>query len=631
MSHTSVFSQTPPAGPTDGPPGQVPKHRRGRRRVVLVVSLTWRTIGASVIVGALLAAGLTWLLAGSSSRHRGPAKLVAARPVVAAAPQPVLPSEPWGGSILGPGGTGALFPADVADPYILQVGHEYFMYATNPWAEATNIPVWGSTDLDHWRELGDALPVLPHWALPQRTWAPSILALPGRYVMYFTAEDRANARQCLGTAVSTNPVGPFTPDQQILECQLIHHPGSIDGMTFVDHGTPYLLWKSDDNALHRPSTLWSARLSPDGLRLVTAPVPLLRDDEHWEAYTIEAPAMVHKAGQYWLFYSGNYLASTAYAIGYALCAGPLGPCVKQSVGGPWFGGSTQAQGPGEESFFTDSDGDTYMAYSAWGPNATGYPHGGVRYPHLALVRFQPDAPPLAAPKAVAVVASPLRGYYVLTADGTVWAEGGALDFGSSRLPTDDARAMAVMPDGLGYIVLGADGQTYRYGTAKLLPTDPSIFWKGADVARSIAVTPSGHGYAILDDLGVVHPVGDAPPAPAAAPARSDVARGLAIDPSDGGYAILDANGGVTVSGDVSPALSRGPIGVYPSVGIVMAGSGAGYATIDTNGDIRVVGDAPPGPVGEPGLLEPMGTWSGVALLPDLRYLAVRTDSSVTRW
>jgi GH43 family beta-xylosidase len=555
-------------------------------------------------------------------------------PAPPAVPVPVpVPVTAAGSAILGPGGSQPLFLSDVPDPYVLRRGHIYYLYGTEPWLESTNVPVWVSEDLVHWRNLGDAMPTLPSWAVPGRTWAPSILVLAHSYVLYFTAEQRSSSRQCIGTATSSNPLGPFIPSDRILECQVPRHAGSIDGEVFVDvDGTPYLMWKSEDNAIRRPSTIWAARLTPDGMHLIGVPVAMLHDDKRtWEGYTIEAPAMVHEAGQYWLFYSGSYLAAATYAIGYALCAGPLGPCVKQSVSAPWYASGPNGLGPGEESFFNDPAGNTYMAYNAWPASGVGYPHGFVRYPHIELVRFQHSAPPAVSPTAVAVAASPLRGYYVLTADGMVWPEDGAVSFGHTPIPGGLARSIAVMPDGLGYAVLDGYGGLHLFGSAKLLPVDPSISWPDWDIARAIAITPSGRGYAVLDGLGGVHPVGDAPPAPPAAATRADTADSLAIDPSDGGYAILRSDGSVVVSGDLPVWLDRAAVGVWPSLSLIMTPSGRGYATLDSQGDLATVGDAPAPPAGEPTFLAPMGVWAAGALLPDGRYVAVRTDSSTTVW
>jgi hypothetical protein len=563
----------------------------------------------------------------TSSARSGPDPSTAA-----SVPLPPLPH--LGVPVVGPGGPSPLFPSDVPDPYILRVGSVYYMYATQPWQESTNVPLRVSADLVHWRILGDAMPTLPRWAAPGRTWAPSILVRGHSYVMYFTAQQSSSGRQCIGTATSRSPVGPFVPDPTILECQVSEHGGSIDAQVFLaPTGAPYLFWKSDDNAIHRPSTLWGAQLRADGLALVGTPVAMIHDDEPWEHYTIEAPAMLYRAGHFWLFYSGNYLGSSSYAIGYALCAGPLGPCAKQSVSAPWYGTGPDRTGPGEESFFTDAQGNTWISYNAWPTTGTGYAQGFVRYPHVELIRFRPSSPPTVSPTAVAVAASPKGGYYVLSADGGVEAIGAAPSYGSAAVPDDLARAMAVMPDGLGYAVLDGHGRLYLFGSATHLKVDPAIAWPNIDIARGLVITPTGEGYAVLDGLGGVHPGGDAPPAPPVDPSGPEVARSLAISPSGHGYAVLDGDGSIHPSGDAPPT----PTTKVPWPGfdlarsLVISRSGQGYAMLDELGDITTYGDAPPAPRGEPSLGKPMGTWAGLALLGDGHYAVLRTDSFSAIW
>ncbi|MBA2625921.1 MAG: family 43 glycosylhydrolase, partial [Acidimicrobiia bacterium] len=82
-----------------------------------------------------------------------------------------------------PGASPLAFPYDFADPYVLGVGSTYFAYSTN--GGGGNIQLIRSDDLGGWAWIGDALPALPAWANPHFTWAPSVLARAGGYVMYY--------------------------------------------------------------------------------------------------------------------------------------------------------------------------------------------------------------------------------------------------------------------------------------------------------------------------------------------------------------------------------------------------------------------------------------------------------------
>jgi GH43 family beta-xylosidase len=77
-----------------------------------------------------------------------------------------------------------------------------------------------------------------------------------------------------------------------------------------------------------PTYIYVQEMSPDGLELVGEPVRLIRNTEVWESHVIEAPSMLKHEDRYYLFYSANNYAGVEYAVGYAVCESPLGPCEK---------------------------------------------------------------------------------------------------------------------------------------------------------------------------------------------------------------------------------------------------------------------------------------------------------------
>ena len=284
--------------------------------------------------------------------------------------------------------TAPAYAGDFPDPFVLRVGGTYFAYATQ--TGATSVQRMQSSDTVRWHHgLGNALPALPPWAQWGHTWAPSVLRRGLTYVLYYTARDRASGRQCISRAVSVLPQGPFV-DASLSPwlCQL-DRGGSIDPYAFVDDGgVPYLLWKSDDNALGRPTTLWGQRLSADGLSRVGTATPLLAADAAWEGGVVEGPAMTRApGGQRYLFYGANAWDSPAAGIGFATCAGPLGPCAKATRAGPWMASSGQKVGPAGPTFFTDAGGGLRLGYHAWSPGRVGYPAGGARSLWIDRVDF----------------------------------------------------------------------------------------------------------------------------------------------------------------------------------------------------------------------------------------------------
>jgi beta-xylosidase len=265
--------------------------------------------------------------------------------------------------------TNPVYEGDAPDPQAVLVDGTWYLVHTN--SGGRNVPVLTSPDLVDWTPAGDALPTLPAWADPGKTWAPEILPLaPGRFVLYPTVADRASGRQCITRAVGTAPGGPYTDDSTgPLICQA-DLGGSIDASPFRDRdGSLYLVWKNDGNALGADTWLWSQRLSADGLRLEGAPAKLLKQTEPWEGKVIEGPFLWRHEDRLFVFYAANAYDTAAYAEGYAVCDGPLGPCHKAD-GNPILASRDAASGPGHASM-VERDGRTWLLYHAWPAGAEG--------------------------------------------------------------------------------------------------------------------------------------------------------------------------------------------------------------------------------------------------------------------
>lgn len=250
-----------------------------------------------------------------------------------------------------------------ADPAVLVVGNTYYVYATR--SGQLDIPAAASADLAHWSAPVNALPSLPAWAERGRTWAPSVVYRGDRYVMWYTVRHRESGAMCISVATATQPLGPFEDrSERPAVCQL-ERGGSIDPDVFInDDGSAYLVWKSEDNALGQPTSLWSAPLDETATR-VGHTAHLMSRDAEWQGLIIEGPAMVRVGASYYLFYGANAWATAAAAIGYARCDTPLGPCAEASTAGPWLAGTATVLGPSGPQFFRTSTGTLMMAYHAW--------------------------------------------------------------------------------------------------------------------------------------------------------------------------------------------------------------------------------------------------------------------------
>ncbi len=254
------------------------------------------------------------------------------------------------------------------DPALLESDGTFYLYATE--GEGRNVQTMTSSDLVSWEPGEDALPQLGGWALPGKTWAPEVIEVGDGYVMFYTAADEASGRQCVGRAVAEEPAGPFVDDaDEPFVCQA-ELGGSIDPNPIrTADGSLYLYWKNDGNCCGEPVDIWGQELDADAAALVGRPVALLSNTQAWEGDLVEAPQMIVNGTDHVLFYAANAYNTDQYAQGYASCDGPLGPCVAAPE--PLLQSNAAAAGPGHGYVF-EHDGQTWIMYHAWPPNAVGF-------------------------------------------------------------------------------------------------------------------------------------------------------------------------------------------------------------------------------------------------------------------
>jgi beta-xylosidase len=296
------------------------------------------------------------------------------------------------------------------DPFVVLDDGEFIAYSTN---YGLNLPMLSSRDLVHWAPVTgpdgkplDGMPRLGPWAKTERTWAPEVMQVGGKWLLYYTAANPRLSTQCVGVAIAASPKGPFVDSSaEPLVCQPAEG-GTIDANPFRDtDGSLYLYYKSDGNAVGKRSIIWGQKLSGDGLIVVGEPVALLQDDQKWEWKLVEAPAMVKSPGGYQMFYSAAYYGwdypkerLSRYATGYADCAGPLGPC-RDSPDNPLLHSFKEREagclsGPGHPAIFQVGQRH-FMAFHAWSATRDCLPAEDERYLYIAPLFWKDGKPQLA--------------------------------------------------------------------------------------------------------------------------------------------------------------------------------------------------------------------------------------------
>ncbi len=276
--------------------------------------------------------------------------------------------------------TNPVIDDDFPDPDVLQVGQTFYAYATVKVGVA-NIQAARSRDLVHWERLPDALPERPAWQpLAQGlTWAPEVVTQGSGYLMYYVARQQASGLQCITTAASKTPEGPFVDSSPAPFLCQDDMGGSIDPFVLTrPGGERWLYWKNDGNAVGKATVIWAQQLSADGRSLTGPRVDTgLKQTKGWQGPLVEAPTVLEDSGRFFMIYSANGYDTAEYAMGYAVADSPQGPFVDQSDA-PWVASAGRAAGPGGQDVVTLADGTRWLAYHAWDAAKVGYGAGGSR-------------------------------------------------------------------------------------------------------------------------------------------------------------------------------------------------------------------------------------------------------------
>jgi hypothetical protein len=312
------------------------------------------------------------------------------------------PGVPWSGSF--------------ADPSLTRWGPMLTAYSTNQ--GGADLPAAWTADAKTWTArveyegaaanqdgdvgyFNDAFPHVP-WGIdadrcngatpgcdPKELWAPSVGLVGNRWMAYHAVQVAPDGqysqygRFCIYASKASTPIGPFSAASSsplICPSTSTDPAGAIDPDVYTDAttGKAYLTWKTEGNSRGNLPTIWAARLDPGGTKLLGSPRVMLRaTSSGWEGVIVENPSMVQFEGRWFLLYSGNYWQTTSYAVGYASCEGPVGPCTR-GPNNPLLRSTTGRWGPGGADGVVDARGRLLFAYQAWDGHVGGFGTGSRR-------------------------------------------------------------------------------------------------------------------------------------------------------------------------------------------------------------------------------------------------------------
>jgi putative cell wall-binding protein len=300
-------------------------------------------------------------------------------------------------ALTGPAPTNPVRTRSYPDPFVLPVDGTYYAYATD--GDLGEVQLIKSTDLVRWTEVGDALSSAPAWGQDDDVWGPAVTRLgTSSYVLYASFVNEDTGKRCVGAATSTTPTGPFKAVDSFKLCDDARG-GVIDPSVYNASGTRYLLWKTEgvvgSNA--EPPSVFSQALSTNGLSRTGSSARIFRSEQPWEGTLVENPSMVADGTRTYLFYSGNEWESASYKIGWAACAGPLGPCIAPVNKPLMESEAPHVFGPGGGAVFRDDVG-YWMALAAWNDQThVSEDSGGQRALVLRRLQFPGGRPQLTGP------------------------------------------------------------------------------------------------------------------------------------------------------------------------------------------------------------------------------------------
>ena len=230
----------------------------------------------------------------------------------------------------------------------------------------------------------------------------------------------------------------------------------------------------------------------------------------------------------------------------------------------------------------------FYTYSAWG---TLLGSGNDNY---LLYLGLPWTTPHNQPVVGLAQTSDGGGYWMVAADGGVFAYGDATFYGSTgneRL-NRPVVGMAATPDGKGYWLVAADGGVFAYGDAAFHGSTGNERMNQPVVG--MAATPDGKGYWLVAADGGVFAYGDAAFYGSAGDIRlNQPVVGMAATPDGKGYWLVAADGGVFAYGDaVFHGSTSGRPFIHPVVGMALTADGQGYWLVTSDGVAVNYGDAP---------------------------------------
>lgn len=282
-----------------------------------------------------------------------------------------------------------VFEPILADPSVVRSPEDKLFYAygtADNWGDGKGqrlVSILQSNDLVHWNWIGTAFSAKPSWKAAGGIWAPDVVVLNGKYIMYYAYSTWGDPNPGIGVAIAENPQGPFVDQGKLFDSEEIDVPNSIDPYFFRENGRNYLFWGSFSDAPTQGT--YGIELDDNG----TA-IPDLSKKFKVAAGDFEA-VVIHKQNGYYYFIGSKGSCCEGEKSTYHILVGRSkhlrGPYLdregrdltKRGSGTLLLRGNDRFVGTGHSSrIICDDRGKDWILYHAMDPKRPRVPTGGNR-------------------------------------------------------------------------------------------------------------------------------------------------------------------------------------------------------------------------------------------------------------
>lgn len=241
----------------------------------------------------------------------------------------------------------------VTDPSVIKQGDAYYVFSSGP-----GVPIRRSTDLTHWKAVGQAFEGIPDWALARvpdarSIWAPDISFFNGEYHLYYSVSSYGSNRSVIGLATNRT-LDPASPAYHwVDQGEVIASRPGRSNWNAID---PQLAFDGDSQPWLAFGSQWSGiklvRIDPaTGKPMRGGAHPALASLARRQgSQPIEAPYIVRHDGAYYLFVSFDRCC-LGTASTYKIMVGRAA-----QIGGPYLDRSGQPMSRGGGTLVLDGQG-----------------------------------------------------------------------------------------------------------------------------------------------------------------------------------------------------------------------------------------------------------------------------------